>query len=100
MKLLLSLKHSRKEEEVFTFWRPNNSGYTIFLESSGQYEIIEDGYHDSESTMPIDQETMNTLDKMKRSEHGSEYTVIPINKRNLKILNVEFKKNNLQRMQP
>ncbi len=99
MKLLLSLKHSRKEDDTFLFWRPNNAGYCYGLESAGQYNVIEPDYHDSENTLPIDQKTMDKLDKIKRTEYGTEQTVIPINNKNLRILKLKFIKRDLRRLE-
>lgn len=53
-KVIVSLKHTKAGDEYLTLWRGNNSGYTIYLPAAGKYESIEPGYHDSESSLPVE----------------------------------------------
>jgi hypothetical protein len=34
---ILSITHTKGGDEILTWWRPDNSGYTVFLESAGRY---------------------------------------------------------------
>lgn len=96
MYLIISLKHTYKHEECMTLWRSNNSGYTLWLEQSGQYENYTRGYHDSEGNIPIDQDTLNKLDLTRRNnEFGEPITFISNTPYNHKILGVKYSKKKL-----
>ena len=54
MKYLISLKHTNKTDAFFTMWKANNQGYCYSLDSAGLYDKLENGYHDSDDSLPID----------------------------------------------
>lgn len=96
MYLILSLKHTKKEDDSITLWRSNNQGYTYYLEASGQYEQIINDYHNSEGNLPINQTTLNKLDKTQTlNDFGEPVTFIHNSKKNHSILNINFVKRNL-----
>lgn len=49
---LASFKHQSGSGHVM-WWRPNNTGYTSDLNQAGVYLKIEDGYHDTDYTVPV-----------------------------------------------
>ncbi|MDH1883943.1 hypothetical protein [Empedobacter sp. GD03797] len=96
MYLILSLKHTKKEDESITLWRSNNQGYCSYLESAGQYENFIEDYHNSEGNIPINQTILNKLDKIQSlNDYGEPVTFIHNSKKNHSILKVEFVKRKL-----
>lgn len=53
MYYIISLKHTLREENFVTLWRPDNAGYCYQKESAGVYEAPVPGYHDDEGNIPI-----------------------------------------------
>lgn len=51
--ILLSVKHTHKKDYFITMWRENNHGYTYFVKSAGRYAFLKDGYHDTETNIPV-----------------------------------------------
>lgn len=56
---ILSLKWTTKDAPVFTLWRSNDSGYTLYEETAGRYtedRILENQpyYNNNKSTMAVD----------------------------------------------
>lgn len=66
---IVSLKHSGKQyghRDFVLFWRPNDMGYTLFLEAAGRYsrEDVEsnaDYYNNGESTIAVPCELAESL---------------------------------------
>lgn len=55
---ILSLKHSAKHDDYITLWRPNDSGYTIYLPYAGKYTDREinarpDYYNNGRTTVAV-----------------------------------------------
>jgi hypothetical protein len=59
--LLVSMKHTGKKDLFVTFWAKNNSGYSLSLDNCGVYEELEEGYHNSEHTLPIEKDKAEKL---------------------------------------
>jgi len=59
--VLVSLKHTSKTDLFVTLWRKDNSGYQLSSEKAGVYKEIEEGYHNSESTLPV---TVDAISKL------------------------------------
>ena len=98
MKILVSVKKTKKEDEIFYLWRPQDSGYTSELECAGQYEKLIPNHHDSENTIPIGQSELDSLDKRTVSNHyGLNATEILNNEKNRTILGVKIKGRDLIR---
>lgn len=96
MYLILSLKHTKTEDDSITIWRNNNQGYCSYLESAGQYENFIEDYHNSEGNLPINQTILNKLDKIQSlNDYGEPVTFIHNSKKNHSILKVEFVKGKL-----
>lgn len=96
--IILSLKHTRKDESQITLWRANNQGYTTCLEYAGKYQKYEDGYHNSENNLPISNDLLKKLDIGKRAdEYGDEVTVILNTKHNHNVLGIQYKNETLLR---
>ena len=67
---LISMKHTHPDDKFLTFWGPGNHGYTLIKEECGEYEDLEEGYHNSEHTLPVEKEKMENLFSMFR--YGTE----------------------------
>lgn len=76
MNYIISLKHTRKDDECITLWRPDDNGYTWFLKAAGEYHNPEKGYHDNSDNMPVSIEAINSLSILKQ-ERGKMERVIP-----------------------
>ena len=60
MYYIISLKHTHKEDNHITLWRPDNSGYCYAQDQAGKYEEIIDGYHNGEgNSLPIEVEKLD-----------------------------------------
>ena len=59
--ILLSIKHTKKEDEFITMWRPNSRGYTRFIEPAGRYDFLEDEYHGTETNIPVEAKLVENL---------------------------------------
>ncbi|MDM1073657.1 hypothetical protein HX001_14300 [Empedobacter brevis] len=82
-----------------TLWRADNSGYTLWLEQSGQYDDYIRDYHDSEGNLPLNQDTLNKLYLTKRyNEFGEPVTFISNTSHNHKILGVKYSKMKLVKL--
>lgn len=94
MYTVISIFNTRKDEKFFTLWK--NGGYTFFLKEAGRYTEIKDGYHNSERNIPIDQEMLDKLEKVKiLNGFGEPFTGIANNNKNRKILGVKYVNNTL-----
>lgn len=59
---IVSLKHTHKEDNHITLWRPDNSGYCYAQDQAGKYDEIIEGYHNREGdSLPIEVEKLNGL---------------------------------------
>jgi hypothetical protein len=57
---IISLKHTHKEDNHITLWRPDNSGYCYAQDQAGKYEEIIEGYHNGEGdSLPIEVEKLD-----------------------------------------
>lgn len=74
MYYIVSLKHTGKNDEFLTLWRPDNAGYTQHKETAGVYENPEKGYHDSESNVPVH---VDKADKyfIEDTDHPGTYSI-------------------------
>lgn len=88
---LISLKHTAKNDDFITFWRPNDRGYTYYQEAAGKYTEIEEGYHQSENTIPIEVSKIEHLfvDSPSNYDKGR---VLPNTKENRKVLGISLKR--------
>ena len=60
MYYIISLKHTNKEDNYITLWRPDNSGYCYRQDHAGKYKEIIDGYHNGEGdSLPIEVEKLD-----------------------------------------
>jgi hypothetical protein len=73
---IISLKHSKPKDLYLTLWRPDNAGYCYSKQMAGCYETPEEGYHNSESSMPITVEQAEKL-FIKADWDGEERDMIP-----------------------
>ena len=80
--VLFSFKHTRKNDEYLCFWRANNAGYTECFDFVGIYEVIEDGYHNSETTKPIEMSVFQSL----QTEISDGCVKVLNNEKNLQII--------------
>ena len=99
MYYLLSLKHTMPREKYLTFWGPNNAGYCYSKNRIGSYPELEEGYHNSESTMPIECSKVNELFKPFQFD-GRELMMIKNSEINRGLLGVKFSKGKLVRLKP
>ena len=61
---IVSFKHTRPDEPVITFWKPNNAGYTVSLEKAGKYTEIKEGYHTGNNAKPVPCALIDALSKV------------------------------------
>lgn len=80
--VLFSFKHTVKNDDYLFFWRANNAGYTEQVNTVGIYEIIEDGYHNSETTKPIEMSVFQSL----QTEISDGCVKVLNNEKNLQII--------------
>lgn len=52
--VLVSLKHTQKKNLFITLWGRNNSGYCYSSENCGIYKELQEDYHDTEHTLPVE----------------------------------------------
>lgn len=96
MYLVASIKHTKPHDKFIAIWSWGNCGYTFYLDNAGQYEIVENGYHDSEHNVPINQSMLDKLDKIESlNGFGEPVTGIANNTKNRKILGVKYVNNTL-----
>ena len=82
--VLFSLKHTRAKDEYLCFWRANNAGYTECVDVVGIYETIEKGYHDSDTTKPIEMNVFQSLE----TEISDGCIKVLNNEKNLQIIGI------------
>lgn len=58
---IISLKHTREDEQYLTLWRPDNGGYCYFREYAGVYDGYEKGYHDSDNNIPVLEKVLDEM---------------------------------------
>lgn len=73
---IISTKHTRLNDRFITFWRPNNSGYTMAVPSAGEYPNPENGYHISDDAFPVSIRSINSLTIIGDFD-GSKCRVLP-----------------------
>jgi hypothetical protein len=54
----ISLKHTKRNDAVFTFWGPNNAGYCYYKEWAGLYDVP---YKNEKCVKSIDREIIDSL---------------------------------------
>jgi hypothetical protein len=92
---IISLKRTQKNDEYFTFWRANSSGYSNFEEGAGKYSEEEvksnlDYFDNKESTYAVDAELIQSQFIQKEYDgHWREY--LPNNFHVRKILRIKLK---------
>jgi len=91
---VLSLLHTMKREKYITLWRPNNAGYTYYMEAAGVYDEIKPGYHDSHISVPVEKELFESL----TIKAPNENQVLPLSKAVLKVLNLKFNGKGIKRI--
>jgi hypothetical protein len=84
-----------KHEKFITLWRPNNAGYCMNKEWAGVYETYEEGYHDTDESLPIKIEDAEKLFIEDTKHWGEPHRAIPNHKSIWDILNVKMTKNGL-----
>lgn len=99
---ILSLKHSKPEEEFFTFWRSNSKGYTFYLNASGYYSSDPENkelekQYPNDDNMFIGQDLLYILEKKDVLEYGAPVTGVLNNERNREILKIYYEKRTLKR---
>lgn len=94
---LISLKHTKKQEKFMTLWRPNDSGYCFAKSMAGIYQTLEQGYHDSENTLPIKEENADGL-FVDTDYDGTPQKMIPNNKSSWEAIGVKWTKEGLVRI--
>ena len=95
--VLVSLKHTKKEDLFITLWGNNNCGYYFSSDQAGVYKDLEEGYHDSESTLPVE---VGQISKLFIEAHwdGKPKKMIPNCPAIWKELGLVMKKTGLQRV--
>jgi len=91
---VISLKHTNKTDPFLTLWRPDNKGYCQSLNSAGVYENPEKGYHDSDDSIPVQQEILDRMGSTVEID-GELKTFVPNNRYTLSELGLKFVKGNL-----
>lgn len=71
MQYILSLSNTHEWESFLTFWRPDNNGYTFYLEAAGHYPEIQKGYHDGKDAMPVTDQTVKKIWRKERVDYGA-----------------------------
>ncbi len=85
---IVSIKNTRKSEPYITLWRPNNAGYYWFKDMAGAYSEVEDGYHNSDDSVPITTEIAEQLFTEVTYE-GKKQLAILNTETNLAIINAQ-----------
>ena len=88
---IISLKHTCRNSPCFTFWCPNDSGYTSFIEHAGVYEHIIDGYHNNPENCILVSEEFVKENMIKCFYEGIIGHVLLINPEVLSTLNITIK---------
>jgi len=96
MHYIVSLKHTRKDEDFITLWGPNNRGYFYTKAMVGVYDNIEKGYHDSDSSFPVKVEDAEGL-FINIQHFGETISAIPNCNAALKKLGLKWNKGKLER---
>lgn len=99
MYYIISLCHTHLNDAHITLWRAKNGGYCYSKTCAGEYEKPIEGYHDSETNMPIKIEEADKL--FIEMELDSEIKkVIPNCKLVWRALDVKMTKNGLKKLKP
>lgn len=99
MHYIISLTHTNKGDKFITLWRPNNAGYCYAKEMAGLYETPEQGYHDSDTNMPIQKTTAEGLFLYLPYEKGNQsWFMIPNCKPVWDLLGVKMTKHGLKKL--
>lgn len=93
---IVSLKHTGKKDNYMTLWRPNNAGYCYAKDMAGLYHELQEGYHNSEHSLPIDLETAEKVFNLGRRNADMSWSEMIENSReNHQILGIKWVKGNL-----
>lgn len=87
--VLVSIIRTKDYDRYICFWRANNAGYTECFDVVGIYEVIEDGYHNSETTKPIEMSVFQSL----QTEISDGCVKVLNNEKNLQII-TDYEYNN------
>jgi hypothetical protein len=102
---LLSVYHTKAEDQHFFFWRPENAGYTRNLTEAGIYTSLPskksdtfyqpNGYHNTLRTLPVDKNS-DLFFKLQKEQDG-KVTRILNNEYNCHLLGITSDGRNLKR---
>jgi len=92
---IISLKHTKAKDSIFTFWGPGDAGYMYRKEQAGIYSETlvdknKDYYNNPESTLAVSNKKIKDMwSKVKL--YGAETVVLLNNSTNRKILGITLK---------
>lgn len=89
MYYIISVTHTREQEDSFTLWRPKNQGYCTTKKLAGIYEEVREGYHNSDGNIPVEVEVLDKLFVIKHN--GDE--ILPNNHEVRRALGIKYTRN-------
>lgn len=94
--VLISVYHTKTEDDFMWIWRPDERGYTRNLDEAGKYQIyLRDDRYNTMRTVPVDVDGEDYL-KLEKYDDGKHVRILN-NSHNRNILGLALDGKNLKR---